>query len=55
MVDSVLLLTGSYLAAFGTVFGLEILAAVVGLALLTRISVSAFKAMETRKTHGVVQ
>ena len=55
MVDSVLLLTGSYLAAFGTVFGLEIVAAIVGLALLSRISISAFKAMETRETQRVVQ
>jgi BCD family chlorophyll transporter-like MFS transporter len=48
MVDSVLLLTGSYLAAFGTVFGLEAIAAAVGLLLLTRISVSAFRAMEAQ-------
>jgi hypothetical protein len=43
-----LLLTGSYLAAFGTVFGLEAIAAAVGLLLLTRISVSAFRAMEAQ-------
>jgi BCD family chlorophyll transporter-like MFS transporter len=48
LVDSVLILSGSYLAAFGTVFGLEIIAALVGLALLTRISVSAFRQMEAQ-------
>jgi BCD family chlorophyll transporter-like MFS transporter len=48
LVDSVLFLSGSYLAAFGTVFGLEIIAALFGLALLTRISVSAFKEMEAQ-------
>jgi BCD family chlorophyll transporter-like MFS transporter len=46
LVDSVYVVSGSYLAAFGTVFGLEIVAALVGLALLTRISLSAFKGME---------
>jgi BCD family chlorophyll transporter-like MFS transporter len=43
LVDTVLIVSGSYLSAFGTVFGLEIVAAMVGLALLTRISVSAFQ------------
>jgi BCD family chlorophyll transporter-like MFS transporter len=42
LVDVVFALSGSYLAAFGTVFGLEIVAAMVGLALLSRISVAAF-------------
>jgi len=42
LVDGVFALSGSYLAAFGTVFGLEIVAAMVGLALLSRISVAAF-------------
>jgi hypothetical protein len=46
LVDGVLIVSGSYLAAFGSVFGLEIVAAVVGLALLTRISVSAFQEIE---------
>lgn len=36
--------TGSYLAAFGTVFGLEVLAALLGLGLLSRINVSVFQA-----------
>jgi BCD family chlorophyll transporter-like MFS transporter len=48
LVDGVFALSGSYLAAFGTVFGLEILAAMVGLALLSRISVSAFLSTEPR-------
>lgn len=42
LVDGVFALSGSYLAAFGTVFGLEIVAAMVGLALLSRISVAGF-------------
>jgi len=42
LVDAVLALSGSHLAAFGTVFGLEIAAAITGLVLLSRISVSAF-------------
>jgi len=48
LVDGVFALSGSHLAAFGTVFGLEIVAAVVGLALLWRINVSAFLATEPR-------
>jgi BCD family chlorophyll transporter-like MFS transporter len=54
LVDVMLFLTGSHLAAFGTVFGLEIVAAIAGLALLTRVSVSAFKATETRRTQRAV-
>jgi BCD family chlorophyll transporter-like MFS transporter len=46
LVDVVFALSGSYLAAFGTVFGLEIIAAMVGLALLSGISVSAFLGTE---------
>lgn len=42
LVDGVFALSGSYLAAFGTVFGLEIIAALAGLGLLSRINVSAF-------------
>jgi len=48
LVDVVFALSGSYLAAFGAVFGLEIIAAMVGLALLSRISVSAFLSTEPR-------
>jgi predicted benzoate:H+ symporter BenE len=48
LVDVVFALSGSYLAAFGAVFGLEIIAAMVGLALLSRISVSAFLGTEPR-------
>jgi len=44
LVDAVFALSGSYLAAFGTVFSLEIVAAGVGLALLSSINVSAFLA-----------
>ena len=51
LVDGVFLLSGSYLAAFGTVFGLEIAAALAGLVLLTRISVSAFREMESQDTR----
>jgi BCD family chlorophyll transporter-like MFS transporter len=46
LIDGVFALSGSYLAAFGTVFGLEIAAAMVALALLSRISVSAFLGTE---------
>jgi BCD family chlorophyll transporter-like MFS transporter len=42
LVDGVFALSGSHLAAFGTVFGLEIIAALAGLGLLSRINVSAF-------------
>jgi MFS family permease len=42
LIDTVFALSGSYLAAFGTVFSLEIVAAMVALALLSRISVSSF-------------
>jgi BCD family chlorophyll transporter-like MFS transporter len=43
MIDSVFALSSSYLAAFGTVFGFEIIAALTGLALLSRISISTFR------------
>jgi BCD family chlorophyll transporter-like MFS transporter len=43
VVDGVFAWSDSYLMAFGMVFGLEIVAALVGLALLRRISVSAFR------------
>ena len=46
LVDSVFAQTQNYLAAFGTVFGLEIIAAVVGLGLLSRIDVSVFRARQ---------
>jgi BCD family chlorophyll transporter-like MFS transporter len=46
LVDGVYAASGSYLAAFGTVFGLEIVAAFVGLALLPRISVAEFRDAE---------
>jgi BCD family chlorophyll transporter-like MFS transporter len=42
LVDGVFALSGSYLAAFGAVFGLEIIAALAGLGLLSRINVSTF-------------
>jgi len=51
LVDGVFALSGSHLAAFGTVFGLEIVAAVVGLALLSRISVSAFLGREPHEVE----
>jgi BCD family chlorophyll transporter-like MFS transporter len=46
MVDSVFARTQSYLAAFGTVFGLEIVAAALGLGFLSRIDVTVFKARQ---------
>ena len=49
LVDGVFALSGSYLAAFGAVFGMEIVAALIGLALLSRISVSAFLDQEPHK------
>jgi len=55
LVDVVFGLSGSYLAAFGTVFGLEIIAAMVGLALLSRISVSAFLSTELRPDEELCQ
>jgi BCD family chlorophyll transporter-like MFS transporter len=55
LVDVVFALSGSYLAAFGTVFGLEIIAAMVGLALLSRISVSAFLSTEPRTDEELYQ
>jgi BCD family chlorophyll transporter-like MFS transporter len=42
LVDTVLAMRGDYLTAFGTVFGLEILAALVGLSLLPRVSARRF-------------
>jgi BCD family chlorophyll transporter-like MFS transporter len=47
LVDGVFALSDSYLAAFSTVFGLEIVAAMVALTLLSRISVSAFLGKES--------
>lgn len=44
LVDGVFARTGSYLTAFSTVFGLEVVAALVGLGLLYRVNVSVFKA-----------
>jgi BCD family chlorophyll transporter-like MFS transporter len=46
LVDGVFARTRSYLAAFGTVFGLEIFAALLGLALLSRVDLSVFKARQ---------
>jgi BCD family chlorophyll transporter-like MFS transporter len=51
LVDGVFAISDSYLAAFGTVFGLEIVAAIVGLGLLSRISVSAFLDTEPREVE----
>jgi BCD family chlorophyll transporter-like MFS transporter len=51
LVDGVFALSGSYFAAFGAVFGLEIIAALAGLALLSRISVSAFLDTELHKVE----
>jgi BCD family chlorophyll transporter-like MFS transporter len=42
LVDTVLAVRGDYLMAFGTVFGLEILAALAGLSLLPRINAASF-------------
>jgi BCD family chlorophyll transporter-like MFS transporter len=42
LIDGALALSGSYLVAFSAVFGVEIIAAILGLALLSRISLSAF-------------
>ena len=46
LVDGVFAMSQSYHAAFSTVFALEIIAAMVALALLSRISVSAFLGSE---------
>jgi len=51
LVDGVFALSGSYFAAFGTVFGLEIIAAAVGLVLLSRISVTTFTGTELHKVE----
>jgi BCD family chlorophyll transporter-like MFS transporter len=48
LVDGVFVRTQSYLAAFGTVFGLEVIAALVGLSLLIYIDVSLFRARQDR-------
>jgi MFS transporter, BCD family, chlorophyll transporter len=42
LIDGAIALSGSYLVAFSAVFGVEIIAAVLGLALLSRISLPAF-------------
>lgn len=46
VIDTVFAFSGSYLAAFGTVFGLEVLAAFTALSLLSRISVATFLSAE---------
>jgi BCD family chlorophyll transporter-like MFS transporter len=46
VIDTVLAMTNSHLAAFSTVFGLEVVAAFAALALLSRISVAAFQSTE---------
>jgi BCD family chlorophyll transporter-like MFS transporter len=51
LVDRVFALSGSHLAAFGTVFGLEIVSAMVGLALLSRIRVSALLDTESHEVE----
>jgi len=53
LIDGVLTLSNSYLAAFGTLFGLEVVAALIALALLSRISVSAFRAQSSVGLEGV--
>jgi BCD family chlorophyll transporter-like MFS transporter len=42
LIDGAFALSGNYLIAFGAVFGVEIIAAALGLALLSRISLSVF-------------
>jgi BCD family chlorophyll transporter-like MFS transporter len=42
LIDGAFALSGSYLVAFAAVFGIEIIAAALGLAVLSRISLSAF-------------
>jgi MFS family permease len=51
LVDGVLALSGSYFTAFGTVFGLEIIAAIVALFLLSRISVTTFISTELHEVE----
>ena len=51
LVDGVLALSGSYFAAFGAVFGLEIVAAIVGLVLLSRINVTTFVSIELHEVE----
>jgi BCD family chlorophyll transporter-like MFS transporter len=51
LVDVVFSASGSYLAAFGTVFGLEITVAMVGLALLPRVNLS--RLLEAEPAAGV--
>jgi BCD family chlorophyll transporter-like MFS transporter len=52
MVDSVLAVSGSYLAAFSSMFALEVLASITAILLLTRISVSAFVERGTGVPHS---
>jgi len=52
LIDGVFALSHSHLAAFGVVFGLEVIAALTALALLSRISVAAFKARSCVKLEG---
>jgi BCD family chlorophyll transporter-like MFS transporter len=46
VIDTVFSLSNSYLTAFNTVFGLEVVAAIAALGLLSRISVAAFLSSE---------
>ena len=50
VVDRAYALSGSYLTAFGTLFGLEVIFALVGLILLAHITVDAF--MESQLGAG---
>ena len=53
VIDTVLALSNSHLAAFSTVFGLEVVAAFAALALLSRISVSAFLSSELGSSQAL--
>ena len=53
VIDTVLALSNSHLAAFSTVFGLEVLAAMVALALLSRISVASFLSGESSAAEAL--
>lgn len=55
MVDGVFAISGSYLAAFGTVFVFEIIAALTGLALLSRIDTSTFLGVGPHTTTELYQ
>ncbi len=46
VIDTVFAVSNSYLAAFSTVFGLEVVAAIAALTLLSRLSVAAFLTSE---------